>query len=100
MRVLTAVVVLPVLIASILISRLQLLFVALIAAALGIGLLEFRKLARKRGMKTVDEAFFLSAAGLFTVFYFNEAGQENFTTLMIVLILILLTIGTLAGATL
>ena len=99
-RIITAVIILPFLIASILIAWLQPLFVALIAAALLLGLLEFRKLARRRGMKPVDEAMFLGAAGLFVVFYFNDAGQELLTLQLIVAILILLTIFTLAAATL
>jgi phosphatidate cytidylyltransferase len=99
-RIITAVIVLPFLIASILISWLQPLFVLLIAAALLLGLLEFRKLARRRGLKPVDEAMFLGAAGLFCVFYFNESAQELLTLQLIVAILILLTIGTLTMATL
>lgn len=99
-RIITAVIVLPFLIASILISWLQSLFVALIAAALLLGLLEFRRLARKRGMKPVDEAMFLGAAGLFVVFYLNESAQELLTLQLIVAILILMTIFTLAAITL
>src|SRR5882672_8166927 len=99
-RIITAVIVLPFLIASILITWLQPLFVLLIAAALLIGLLEFRKLARKRGMKTVDEALFLGAPGLFVVFYFNDTGQDLFSLQLIVGILIVLTIATLVAATL
>jgi len=98
-RIITAVIILPFLIASILISALQPLFVLLIAAALLLGLLEFRKLARKRGMKPVDEALFLGAAGLFVVFYFNDSGQELLMLQLIVAILILMTILTLAAAT-
>src|SRR6267142_48240 len=99
-RIITAVIILPFLIASILISWLQPRFVALMAAALGLGLLEFRRLARKRGMKPVDEALFLGAAGLFVVFYFSESGQELFTLQLEVIIVILLTMLTLAAATL
>ncbi|HXM35195.1 MAG TPA: phosphatidate cytidylyltransferase [Pyrinomonadaceae bacterium] len=98
-RIITAVIILPFLIASILISWLQLVFVLLIAAALLLGLWEFRTLARKRSMKPVDEAMFLGAAGLFVVFYFNDSGQELFSLQLIVAILILLTICTLAAAT-
>lgn len=47
-RIITALVVLPVLIASILISWLQPLFVLLAAAALVLGLFEFYVLAKKR----------------------------------------------------
>jgi phosphatidate cytidylyltransferase len=99
-RIITAVIILPFLIASILISWLQPVFVLLIAAALLLGLLEFRRLARKRGMKPVDEAMFLGAAGLFVVFYFNDAGAELLTLQLIVAIFILLTISTLTVATL
>lgn len=99
-RIITAVVVLPFLIASILISWLQLVFVLLIAAALLLGLLEFRRLARRRGMKPVDEAMFLGAAGLFVVFYFNDSSQELLTLQLMVAILILLPIITLTAATL
>src|SRR5258706_13589013 len=99
-RIITAVIILPFLIASILISWLQPLFVALIAAALLLGLLEFRRLARRRGMKPVDEAMFLGAAGLFVVFYFNESSQELLTLQLMVGILILLTIFTLAAVAL
>ena len=99
-RIITAVIILPILIASILISWLQPLFVLLIAAALLLGLLEFRKLARRRGMKPVDEAMFLGAAGLFVVFYFNDAAQDLLMLQLIVAILILLTILTLVVATL
>ena len=98
-RIITAVIILPFLIASILIPWLQLLFVLLIAAALLLGLWEFRRLARRRGMKPVDEAMFLGAAGLFVVFYFNDSGQELFSLQLIVAILILLTIFTLVAAT-
>ena len=96
-RIITAVIILPFLIASILISWLQPLFVLLIAAALLIGLLEFRKLARKRGMKPVDEVMFLGAAGLFVVFYLNDSSQELLTLQLIVAILILMTVVTLAA---
>src|SRR5712664_1765945 len=99
-RIITAVIILPFLIASILISWLQPVFVLLIAAALLLGLLEFRRLARKRGMKPVDEGMFLGAAGLFMGFYFNESGQEMLTLQLIVAILILMTMFTLTAATL
>jgi CDP-diglyceride synthetase len=91
-RIITAVIILPFLIASILVSWLQPLFILLIAAALLLGLLEFRKLSRRRGMKPVDEAMFLGAAALFVVFYFNESAQELLTALFVA-ILILLTIS-------
>ncbi len=98
-RIITAVVVLPFLIASILISRLQPLFVALAAAAMVVGLYEFYLLAKRRDIKVDVVAGFLSAAALFTVFYFNEPGQLP-DPLMIQLILIVLTMGALIAATL
>ena len=51
-------------------------------------------------MKPVDEAMFLGAAGLFVVFYFNDAAQDLLMLQLIVAILILLTILTLVVATL
>ena len=50
-RIITALIVLPVLIASILVSWLAPLFVALALAAMVLGLYEFWLLARRRGMK-------------------------------------------------
>lgn len=96
-RIITAVVVLPFLIASILISWLQPLFVALAGAALVFGLYEFYLLAKRREMKPDIVAGFLGAAALFVVFYFNEPGQLP-DPLMIQVIVIVLTIGSLFAA--
>ncbi len=98
-RIITAVVVLPFLIASILVSQLEPLFVLLAAAAMVLGLYEFYLLARKRDIKPDVVAGFLSSAALFTVFYFNEPGQLP-DPLMIQLIIVVFTIGTLIAATL
>jgi phosphatidate cytidylyltransferase len=97
-RILTAVVVLPFLIASIIVPTLWWLFVALAAAALTFGLFEFYKLAKRRDMKPNIVAMFLGGAAIFTVFLFNEPGQLV-DALVILLILVLLTIGTLVAAT-
>jgi phosphatidate cytidylyltransferase len=97
-RIITAAVVLPFLIASILISWLQPLFVALVGAAMVIGLIEFWNLAKKRGINPVNTAGLLGAIALFVVFYFNEPGQMP-DLLMIQLILVLLTMGSLTAAT-
>ena len=70
----TAVVVLPFLIASIIVPALW-RFVALAAAALTFGLFEFYKLAKRRDMKPNIVAMFLGGAAIFTVFLFNEPGQ-------------------------
>lgn len=98
-RITTAVVVLPFLIASFLVSWLQPLFVLLAAAAMALGLFEFYLLAKKRDMKPDVAAGYLGAAALFTVFYFNEPGQLP-DLLMIQVILIVLTVGTLIATTL
>ena len=96
-RILTAVVVLPFLIASIIVPALWWLFVALAAASLGFGLFEFYRLAKRRDMKPNIGAMFLGGAAIFTVFLFNES--DEFTNVLITLILIVLTIGTLVAAT-
>ena len=98
-RIITAAIVLPFLIASILISWLQPLFVALAAAAMILGLYEFYLLARRRDMKPDIVAGYLGAAALFTIFYFTEPGRDLDAT-MILLTLLALTIGVLVAATL
>jgi phosphatidate cytidylyltransferase len=95
-RILTAVVVLPFLIASIIFPALWWLFVALAAASLAFGLFEFYRLAKRRDMKPNIGAMFLGGAAIFTVFLFNES--DEFTNVLITLILIVLTIGTLVAA--
>lgn len=98
-RIITAAVVLPFLIASILVARLQPLFVLLAAAAMVLGLYEFYLLAKRRGINPDVVAGFLGAAALFTVFYFTEPGQL-LDFLMIELIVIVFVVGTLIAATL
>lgn len=101
-RVITAVVVLPFLIASILISWLQPLFVVLAAAAMVLGLYEFYVLAKRRDLKPDAAAGYLAAAALFTVFYFNDPAPASdlLMTQTIPIILIVFTAGTLLAATL
>ena len=70
-RILTALVALPILIASFLISRLWLLFVVLALAALALGLYEFWLLAKKRGVKVDTSVSSLGAIGLFVCFFFD-----------------------------
>ena len=70
-RILTAAIVLPVLIASLLIQQLELLFVALAGAALLAGLYEFYLLARRRQLKPELTLGMTAAAGLLGAFYFN-----------------------------
>jgi phosphatidate cytidylyltransferase len=100
-RIITAVITLPILIASILIPSLQLLFVVLAAAALIFGLYEFYVLARKKDMKPDVAAGFLGGAALFTIFYFATPDrQPRLDVETIGLVIIVLTIGTLIAATL
>jgi phosphatidate cytidylyltransferase len=96
-RVLTALVLLPILIASILIAKLALLFVILVAAAIIVALMEFWVLARKREIRADRAAQLLGALGLLTIFYFTAPGKLP-DLLMIQLVLLLLTAGALTAA--
>jgi len=98
-RIITALILLPFLIASILIPWLQLLFVALAAAAMVFALYEFYVLAKKRDMKPDIGAGYLGAAALFTIFYFAEPGRDLDYS-MIQLAVLALTAGVLIAATL
>ena len=101
-RVITAVVVLPFLIASILISWLQPLFIVMAAAAMVLGLYEFYVLAKRRDLKPDAAAGYLAGAALFTVFFFNDPAPASDLLMMqtIPIILIVFTAGTLIAATL
>jgi phosphatidate cytidylyltransferase len=99
-RILTAAIVLPFLIASILISWLEPLFVVLAAAAMVLALYEFYLLARKRDLKPDAAAMFLGTAAYFTVFFFDRPGRLRDLLFMSQLIIIVLTAGTLIAATL
>jgi phosphatidate cytidylyltransferase len=92
-RIITALIVLPILIASILIDWLALLFVALALAAMVLGLFEFWVLSGKKGMKANASVGFLGAAALFTLFYFDAPATAAF---LLVLTLVALTISVLA----
>ena len=97
-RVITAVIVLPVLIASILIPWLPLLFIALAAVAMALGLYEFYVLSRRREMKPDIAAGYLGAAALFTSFCFTQ--PRAYPDALLFLVLIAFTVGTLIAATL
>jgi phosphatidate cytidylyltransferase len=100
-RVITAIIALPILIASILIPWLQPLFVAIAAAAMIFGLYEFYVLARKKDIKPDAAAGYLGAAALFTIFYFATPDlRQGLDLETIALVLIALTVGTLIAATL
>lgn len=98
-RIITAALLLPFLIASILVSWLMPLFVLLVAAAISLGLLEFWKLAKKRGMKPDLGLGYLASAVIFTIFFLNEPSQDAFSLLLLVVTIVLLTMVTLATAT-
>jgi phosphatidate cytidylyltransferase len=99
-RIITAVIALPILIASILLPVLQPLFVALAAAAMIAGLYEFYVLSKKKDMKPDIAAGFLGGAALFTIFYFAtpDPQQSRLDVQTILLALIALTIATLVAA--
>ncbi|HEV2830087.1 MAG TPA: phosphatidate cytidylyltransferase [Pyrinomonadaceae bacterium] len=99
-RLITAAIALPILIASILVPWLQPLFVALAAAAFIFGLYEFYALVRKKEMKPDVAAGFLGGAALFTIFYFAtpDPTQSRLDVQTILLVLIVLTAGTLIAA--
>jgi phosphatidate cytidylyltransferase len=99
-RIVTAIIALPILIASILVPWLQPLFGAIAGAALIFGLYEFYVLARRREMKPDVAAGFLGAAALFTIFYFATPDplQAPLDVQTILLALIVLTAGTLIAA--
>jgi phosphatidate cytidylyltransferase len=101
-RIITAVVFLPFLIASILIPWLEPLFIVIVAGAMVFGLYEFYVLARKKEMKPDVAAGFLGGAALFTIFCFATPDpiQPRLDVQTIVLVLLVLTIGTLVAATL
>lgn len=96
-RILTAVVLLPILVASILIEQLSLLFVILVAVALIVGLFEFWALGRKQQIQSDRYAGLLSGSALMVIFYFTQPGQLPDLT-MIQIVLLLLTGGTLTAA--
>jgi phosphatidate cytidylyltransferase len=95
-RIITALIALPVLIASILIESLAPLFVALAAAAMVLGLYEFWFLARKREMKPDIVVGYAGAAALFTIFYFNA--PELLTIILPLLVIAALVAAMLRGA--
>jgi phosphatidate cytidylyltransferase len=99
-RILTALVLLPFLIASILISWLEPLFVFLAATAMVLAIYEFYLLAKKRDLKPDAVAMFLGTAAYFTVFFFDRPGRLSDLLLMSQLIIIVLTAGSLIAATL
>jgi phosphatidate cytidylyltransferase len=96
-RLLTAVVLLPILIASILIDQLALVFCLFAAAAIILGEIEFWLLARKKQVRADATAGLLSGLALLTIFYFTVPNRLP-DLLMIQFVLLLLTLGSMTAA--
>jgi phosphatidate cytidylyltransferase len=96
-RIITAVIVLPFLIASILIASLWWVFVLLAAAAMVIGLWEFYLLAKKLQLKPDAGTGYLAGAALLTISLQNDAAVN---VLLVQFVIIVLTVGALIAATL
>jgi phosphatidate cytidylyltransferase len=94
-RILTAVVVLPFLIASILISSLWWLFVLLAAAAMVLGLWEFYLLAKKLKLQPEVAAGYVAGAALITIHLQNDPAN----VLLVLFVIIAVTIGTMIAFT-
>ena len=94
-RIITALIVLPILVASILVQWLAPLFVALALSAMALGLYEFWLLARKRGIRPDVVVGFAGAAAVFTVFYFDRPQEPP---VLLLLVLPALVIAALAAA--
>jgi phosphatidate cytidylyltransferase len=94
-RILTAVVVLPFLIASILIQSLWWVFVLLAVAAMVLGLWEFYLLAKRLQLKPDPAAGYIAGAALVTIALYNDPAA----ILLDQFVIIALTIGTLIAAT-
>lgn len=98
-RILTAVVALPILIASILIPWLWWLFVALAAAAMVIALWEFYVLAKKLKLKPDAAAGYLAGAAIVTIAVLIQQNDPGVSVLLIQFVIIIFTAGTLITAT-
>ena len=101
-RLLTAVVLLPILIASIIVAKLALLFIAIAVLAIGAALLEFWVLAKKQQIRVDVAAGILSSAGLIVVFSFTKPYRPlDYGTILVILLLLVggsLTAAMLRGA--
>jgi phosphatidate cytidylyltransferase len=91
-RLLTAVIVLPFLIASILISWLWWLFVLLAAASMILALWEFYLLAKKLQLKPDPVPGFVAGAALITISLQNEPWLNFFLFLVVVMVLVIVTL--------
>jgi phosphatidate cytidylyltransferase len=95
-RILTAVVVLPFLIASILISSLWWVFLLLAVAAMVLGLWEFYLLAKRLQLKPDPTAGYIAGAALVTIALNND---PSINVLLVQFVIIALVIGALIAAT-
>lgn len=95
-RILTAVIVLPFLIASILIASLWWVFVLLAAFAMVVGLWEFYLLAKKLKLQPEVAAGYIAGAALITIPLQNDPAN----VLLVLFVIIAVTIGTLIAVTL
>src|ERR1041384_5539616 len=98
-RILTAVIALPILIVSILISSLWWLFAALAAVAMVIGLWEFYLLAKRLKLKPDATVGYLAAAAIITIAVLTPQNDPGVSVLLIQFVIIVLTAGTLIAAT-
>ncbi len=96
-RLLTAVVVLPFLIASILIASLWWVFVLMAAAAMVLGLWEFYLLAKRLKLQPDPAAGYIAGAALITISLQNDPALN---ILLVQFVIIILTVGVLIAATL
>ena len=96
-RILTAVIVLPFLIASILVASLWWVFVLLAVAAMVMGLWEFYLLAKKLQLKPDPGAGYVAGAAILTISLQNDPAIN---VLLVQFVIIVLTAGTLIAATL
>src|ERR1700752_1611644 len=99
-RILTALVALPILIASILFPFLWWLFVALAAAAMVLGLWEFYLLAKRLKLKPDAGAGYLAGAAIVTIATLTQQNDPAISILLIQFVIIVLTAGTLIATTL
>jgi phosphatidate cytidylyltransferase len=95
-RILTAVVVLPVLIASILVASLWWVFLLMAVAAMVLGLWEFNLLAKRLQLNPDPAAGYIAGAALVTISFQNDPATN---ILLVQFVIIALTIGTLIAAT-
>ncbi len=99
-RLLTALVALPILIASILFPFLWWLFVALAAAAMVVALWEFYVLAKRLKLKPDTGAGYLAGAAIVTIATLTPQNDPGASVLLIQFVIIVLTAGTLIATTL